>query len=488
MKGTGESAPPRPSDTRAVPPEGRTAEETSAPLSRPLVWPPPEAELDEWEIITLRGSDEPEPHPAPSPPSFEIVRPDLDDIPLHASSESGSTSDQAPPADLFLGSVSASFSRLPLPRDPSPAPPPAPRVLLPPAGPRALPQPLPRPAPPAPSVSGTARVPDDRAAARRQRGPTGWLAAAGLLVLALTGYGLAMLTPGPRPRSPLATLVVDSTPPGARVLLDGAYHGQTPMRLALPPGRRKLAVEMSGVRRDATLDLTDGADVVRHFDFGPPPPPVVPAAATGSLEVRTQPPGARVVVDGEQRGVTPLVITDLPAGVHDVQLASPSGTATRRATVDAGRTSVLSLTFEAPATTQPGWLRIRADLPLQIVSGGRALRATPGDRITLTPGRHDLELINEEFEVRLQRSIVVSPARETILDIDRPQGRVSMNAVPWAEVWAGSERLGETPLGNVSLPVGRIDLIFRHPQLGELRRTVMVRALTPARVAVSFEQ
>jgi hypothetical protein len=65
---------------------------------------------------------------------------------------------------------------------------------------------------------------------------------------------------------------------------------------------------------------------------------------------------------------------------------------------------------------------------------------------------------------------------------------VSFNAVPWAEVWVDGQRFGETPLGNVRLPVGPHEVVFRHPQLGERRTVAMVRADSAERVTVSFER
>ena len=61
---------------------------------------------------------------------------------------------------------------------------------------------------------------------------------------------------------------------------------------------------------------------------------------------------------------------------------------------------------------------------------------------------------------------------------------VNVNAVPWAEVWMDGQRLGETPLGNVQVPIGTRELIFRHPEFGERRATVFVTLKEPARISM----
>jgi TonB family protein len=58
---------------------------------------------------------------------------------------------------------------------------------------------------------------------------------------------------------------------------------------------------------------------------GPTPPPVVtpspsPVALLGTLHVETTPPGATLSIDGVARGATPLDVTEVPLGTHEVKL------------------------------------------------------------------------------------------------------------------------------------------------------------------------
>jgi hypothetical protein len=41
---------------------------------------------------------------------------------------------------------------------------------------------------------------------------------------------------------------------------------------------------------------------------------------TGGLSVRSDPPGARVTIDGQARGTTPVTLRELPPGEHEVVL------------------------------------------------------------------------------------------------------------------------------------------------------------------------
>jgi serine/threonine-protein kinase len=65
-------------------------------------------------------------------------------------------------------------------------------------------------------------------------------------------------------------------------------------------------------------------------------------------------------------------------------------------------------------------------------------------------------------------------------------GRVSINAVPWAQVSIDGKQIGDTPLGNVTVPVGEHEIVFRHPQLGERRRMILVKSGVLTRVSANF--
>ena len=51
--------------------------------------------------------------------------------------------------------------------------------------------------------------------------------------------------------------------------------------------------------------------------------------------------------------------------------------------------------------------------------------------------------------------VTVKAARTTKVRLNPPSGLLSVNASPWAEVWVDNQRIGETPLGNIRMPIGQ---------------------------------
>ena len=282
---------------------------------------------------------------------------------------------------------------------------------------------------------------------------------------------------------PTGELVVNTNPDGVDVFIDGKKHGATPLTLQLPTGDHKLELTLGDQTRAIPVKITAGGHVAQFVEL-----PKV-AAAVGQLSVRTDPPGATVTVDGQRRGVSPLIVDDLAPGEHAVGLQNALSSVTERVNVQAGATASLVVPLSAPqGVPVSGWVSVNSPIEMQLFEDGRLVGSSRSDRIMMSVGDHSLQLVNDTLGYRQSRTVQVSPGRVTPMRIDIPKGSVALNAAPWAEVWVDGDRLGETPIGNVSLPIGDHNVLFRHPDLGEQRHTVTVTLNGPARLSVDMRK
>lgn len=141
----------------------------------------------------------------------------------------------------------------------------------------------------------------------------------------------------------------------------------------------------------------------------------------------------------------------------------------------------------APPVIAPGHVTIAAPIELQIFEDGTLLGSTV-DLVPLTPGRHTLDVVNDDLGFRASQAVTVRSGRTSAVTIAVPTGRIDINAVPWADVWIDGTAAGQTPLANLSLPIGRHEILFRHPQLGEKLEIAIVRVEGIARVSAVFQQ
>ena len=228
-----------------------------------------------------------------------------------------------------------------------------------------------------------------------------------------------------------ATLTVESSPPGATVRVDDESRGTTPIQVPVTAGSRQLEVEYGGVTYEMAVELQPGETVTRQLDFITTREPGAPAAAAEA----TSPPG-----------------TDLPQA----------------------------------ALSSVGWIRVGAPEPLQIIHNGKWIGRSGPDRITLPAGAYALVVVSDELGFSARRNVKVPAGATESVWIDLPRVPLAINAEPSADVWLDGESLGTTPLAAVDTPIGRHELFFRHPELGEQHRSVTVTLRTPARIDVDL--
>jgi hypothetical protein len=272
---------------------------------------------------------------------------------------------------------------------------------------------------------------------------------------------------------------VESNPSGIEVWVNGVERGRTPVTLSLEPGAHILELRGRGVPRVLPITVTPGARSSHYFEL--PEMQIV-----GALQVHSDPPGARVLVDGTLHGVAPLTIQGLEAGAHTVLLQSDLGSVRQEVTIEPGMTASLVVPLKAAAVPATGWIALEAPIELQVFEEGRLLGTSAADRISVRAGRRELEIVNEAIGYRASRTVQVAAGRVATVAVELPSGTLHLNALPWAEVWIDGKRIGETPLGNVTVPAGPHEVIFRHPQLGEKRQALTVRVDRPANVSVDL--
>ncbi|HMJ84704.1 MAG TPA: PEGA domain-containing protein [Vicinamibacterales bacterium] len=313
------------------------------------------------------------------------------------------------------------------------------------------------------------------------------IAAAAVALLAIAGAGIPAVRHfgGAGAAAPTAegTLTVNTNPPGAKVFVDGVERGMTPLSVALKPGTHALELRGDGTPRLMPITVTAGAELSQYIELPKT------AATFGQLQVRTEPAGARVSVDGLPRGTSPVTVGDLTPGEHAVQLESDFGAVKQIVTVEAGLTASLMVPLAAPeGSPVSGWMSVTAPADVQIFENKRLIGTSQSDRLMVSAGKHDIEIVNDLVGYRTTRTVQVAAGKVTPVKVEFPKGNIALNAVPWAEVWVDGEKIGETPIGNLSLSLGAHEVVFRHPELGEQRHAALVTLKTPARLSVDLRK
>jgi hypothetical protein len=278
-------------------------------------------------------------------------------------------------------------------------------------------------------------------------------------------------------------LTVSSNPSGAEVLIDGSRRGVTPLAVSLPVGVHKLLIRSGAASRDLTITSKENIEIVQNVEFAPP------VATTGSLSVSSDPPGLAITIDGRARGVTPLLVHELTPGAHAVTLSGRGRSTARSVLIAAGGTATLMVSKPVePVAGGVGSLTVTSPIDVQLFEGDTLVGSSRSARLFLPAGSHTLTAVNDTLGFRRSITADVKPGAPAKVTVSIPNGALSVNAQPWAEVILDGRSLGETPIGNYAVPIGTHELVLKHPQLGERRESVVIGVGRAARIGVDLRK
>jgi len=253
---------------------------------------------------------------------------------------------------------------------------------------------------------------------------------------------------------------------GAQVSLDGQVVGQTPLEdQPVRPGRYRLEIDADRyVAYMEDLDVTGGGSAIRRQVA------LVPDWA--EVTATSEPAGAAVFVDGEERGITPLVF-ELRSGRHELQIRK-AGFKTWRQTVDVEPATPLEIPAVALRPSD-GTLVVKSEPPGATVLVEGEFRGRSPLRLELDPGRsYRIEVSQAGYKSAAGTIRLASgQTRTETFRLEAVTGVVDLQVAPeGVELVVDGKSRGAVPT--------RLDLIavphrleFRKP--GYVTRTVTVK-------------
>lgn len=238
-----------------------------------------------------------------------------------------------------------------------------------------------------------------------------------------------------------AEVAVASEPAGAEVLVDGELRGVTPLATQILAGSRRLELRLAGFK-SWSADVQVEAN--QPLSLGP----VKLGLPDARLTLRSEPPGAAVLVGGAYRGQTPLTLELRPDIEQSIALTRPGyEPATRTLTLAAGEERALSV-------------------PLSGVYGEVAVRAQPADAQLLVDGEprgsanQTLRLVAATHEIVVRKAGYVDYKTNVTPRPGVAQVIEAKLLTPQQSRWAATPAVVTTKLGQQLrlAPLGRFTM------------------------------
>jgi hypothetical protein len=270
------------------------------------------------------------------------------------------------------------------------------------------------------------------------------------------------------------TVTVESAPSGALISVDGQMRGHTPVELRIEPGEHLLEVQAGGSARSKTIVVAPHAKVTEMFTLPE-------AGDRGGFRITTYPAPGRITIDGRFRGEAPVKVTDLAPGTHTLVVETRLGAQEQDVIVQPGK--VLQL-----AVPTASWVKVAAPYELTVYEDGRPLGTTGTAPVLVRPGQHRLEFANQELGIKIRQFVDAVPGQVVTVPLDLPTGMINLFSDQPAEVYLDGEKVGDTPLSSLQVPLGSHEVVARHPRYGEVRYTVRVTLTAPVQLQVTFRK
>jgi hypothetical protein len=201
----------------------------------------------------------------------------------------------------------------------------------------------------------------------------------------------------------------------------------------------------------------------------------------GQLKIDSTPSGAEVILGGKGYGRTPVTIPDLDVGLHTLVLKSRAGNITRKVTIKANRTTLLTEAIYS------GWLAIFSSIPVSVKIDGQAVNLSEDGRLMTTPGTHVLEFVNAQFNYRATETLSVQPGETTAHTLTLPTGTVRVRAPQGSEVRVDGNPVPGDGSQGFAVPIGAHEISARHPERGERRVSIDVKRGGLTEVTLPYE-
>lgn len=140
-------------------------------------------------------------------------------------------------------------------------------------------------------------------------------------------------------------LLVETQPAGARIVVNDEDHGTTPANLKIAPGRYQVSLTLEGYEEDKrSIDLDTAASEKLAVKL---------KRQHGMLRIDSTPAGAKIMVNGDDKGTTPLMPISLPTGTHQIMVQIPDREPYEQAVeIQVGKTASIDIELQLTEETK----------------------------------------------------------------------------------------------------------------------------------------
>ena len=293
-------------------------------------------------------------------------------------------------------------------------------------------------------------------------------------------------------------LYVTSNPANANIYVDGELKGKTPSMLKdTTAGSHVVRITLSGYADwKATIDTPSGGTrtvsaVLKETDTD----------VNQGLDISSNPGGAKITLDGLEKGVSPKILNNVAPGIHILTLEYP-GYISWKSTVDVPETRIkqISINLTPNPESAPGWITVFSNPGNASVTldGNYVGRTSSGSSLNLDlkpPGEYTLVVALPGYISYTGKVIVLPNNVSTVNAILVPvsgslaKGGLSVTSDPaGATILVDNESMGTSPFKTGNVTAGNHLVTIRLDGYRDYSTSVLVTAGATRTISAPLER
>ena len=201
----------------------------------------------------------------------------------------------------------------------------------------------------------------------------------------------------------------------------------------------------------------------------------------GWISISTK-PYAEVYVDGVKVGNTPVSKEPVPAGRHHITLVNKNMGVDISVSVEVSNKQHVKIVKDLKKIKPPfppvppikpigkGWLSVNSSPPATVYVDNEKIGLTPLFKIPLKAGKHEVQLVNEEFDIQDHFKVTIKKGKtkKVVKTYDKKEkyGKLSVTSTPHAKVYIDGNKIGSTPISKYNLEPGSYKITLVNDQMG----------------------
>jgi len=243
------------------------------------------------------------------------------------------------------------------------------------------------------------------------------------------------------------SIIVESEPTNARIFVDNDYIGVTPAEICqVIPGRYAVNIKKDGYDIWKQMVVVEANKKISLT--------AILKGKNGAIIIESDPTNAKIYIDGNNKGNTPVTLTDLKPGEYTVTIKHNEyetweNSVKVQPEKDTFITAVLLKKYGSVfLESVPSNAKITLD--------GKEVDTTPARLNTIAHGIHLVEVIKDGYEI-WRRNVKVEPGKEKLLTaaLQLHTGSLTIKSEPTqAMIYLDGKHVGTTPDNFASIVPG----------------------------------